>query len=880
MASKDGLWARLTGGEGREGWDMQKIFLQIIPFGEPVPRVAEFLGEMHRSMNLMELLAETLNNYPDVEAKVLYIDEGSTDSWTLFTDQTERTDLSCYKIVYQLLTAEQVFKPEHFIESRSGTNQIRPKAKLREHQKNMLLQIFKVLRPAHGHEKFMVIMPTGTGKTRVIALAPFMLGSEKVLVIVPGLTLVAQLKKELISTYRMCMQNSKTPNVETVTSTSWDADVDVTDIIVANVQCLVDEHKQTMRHKGEKIVSKFNPDLIIFDEGHHEEARSYKRLMEFNQNCKAVLCTATPQRGDGKRFGLTRTEGGPDRAFYRSYSRREALKEGHLKETKYHPIVFDGKKTDVKLELKYNLTGKTEINYVTGLILPAKDMLLELRRTTTVKLRMMVTVREAKVASAVADFFNKRSAEGNWKLTAKPFTGMTKDTNDTTAMEFKAVSGAIVDVVVQCKMLGEGYDNPCAACPLPISHRGMAADCCAHPTSAVVAISVFLSPPDNVAGFAQYHGRALRVLESESASTRLNEAHLYYPDVPKVQTIVEAYKNDKDMSPDSLFDKLDIEDMESAHKEFGRLSREELKQRVLTRNTWEDYHEKRREGKLGWPEDPAETIADWVCELVPAAGDVDFSVLDLGCGPDLTFENRLAKVVEQRNGGGTITVAAVDYKKVDVTDLNDAAAAVKRTTKFVCESYESCYTELMGNKSFTTAHSQYSFDAVVFCLSFWSHDALEHALLLAAKVLKPAGKVYIVQPFQRFGVPFNSDKSVTTWAKELEKEMGFSLCPPWPKRIHAFIALTLDNIQNANAWIVKKSLSDGLPKSLRKTLRKKAELGVKRKAKAPLAKSGSGPPAKKLAGPNKPAHGAVDDEGDTIAGSVADIADDNSEIDG
>lgn len=92
-----------------------------------------------------------------------------------------------------------------------------------------------------------------------------------------------------------------------------------------------------------------------------------------------------------------------------------------------------------------------------------------------------------------------------------------------------------VDVVVQCQMLGEGYDNN------------------------KIAISVFLAPPgkDSVGVLSQYHGRAVRLFKMTNVDTskmaQLKEAHLFYPKWESMMDLVERYRNGEDESTDSLF---------------------------------------------------------------------------------------------------------------------------------------------------------------------------------------------------------------------------------------------------------------------------------------------------------------------------------------
>ena len=208
--------------------------------------------------------------------------------------------------------------------------------RLRLCQEKALTKLERLLGPAPPNKKFMIVMPTGTGKSLVISLAPFVLEAHKVLIIEPGKELAGQMTQDLQKEYTE-------GKVHTVGQTSvvvnkYDAgkstvQLSSSDVVVTNVQALVDEHKGQLRANATQLISTLRPDLLIFDEGHHEQAGSYQRLIDEacksevgNGACKVILCTATPLRGDGKRFNLTRGAS-DDESFFYMYTRDEALKE-------------------------------------------------------------------------------------------------------------------------------------------------------------------------------------------------------------------------------------------------------------------------------------------------------------------------------------------------------------------------------------------------------------------------------------------------------------------------------------------------------------------------------------------------------------------------
>lgn len=86
-------------------------------------------------------------------------------------------------------------------------------------------------------------------------------------------------------------------------------------VVVAHIQGLI--KKRSRKQEGDKasvypLMDDWAPDLVIVDEGHHKPADSWELIWDVakkkNPNVKLLALTATPQRGDGKRFGLKNEE--------------------------------------------------------------------------------------------------------------------------------------------------------------------------------------------------------------------------------------------------------------------------------------------------------------------------------------------------------------------------------------------------------------------------------------------------------------------------------------------------------------------------------------------------------------------------------------------
>lgn len=80
---------------------------------------------------------------------------------------------------------------------------------------------------------------------------------------------------------------------------------------------------QTLNGKGR--LAKFNPEefsLIVVDEAHHSEAKSWKKVLDYFPNAKVLCLTATPERADKKALSI-------DSVAYQ-YTLKQACDEGYL----------------------------------------------------------------------------------------------------------------------------------------------------------------------------------------------------------------------------------------------------------------------------------------------------------------------------------------------------------------------------------------------------------------------------------------------------------------------------------------------------------------------------------------------------------------------
>jgi len=158
------------------------------------------------------------------------------------------------------------------------------------------------LNPASGREA-LVVLPTGSGKTGVMAIAPYGIAQKKVLIITPQTVVRNTVVKELnpfnplnfYLTTEIFKLKGELPSLIEYDKSLSDEVLFRSDIVVLNI------HKLQERLES-SLIKRVTPDffdLIIIDEAHHGEARTWKRTIEYFKEAKILKVTGTPFRSDG-----------------------------------------------------------------------------------------------------------------------------------------------------------------------------------------------------------------------------------------------------------------------------------------------------------------------------------------------------------------------------------------------------------------------------------------------------------------------------------------------------------------------------------------------------------------------------------------------------
>lgn len=287
----------------------------------------------------------------------------------------------------------------------------------------------------------LLVSATGTGKTVIFSQIP-----ERMKTKLPGQTIVIAHREELINQAIGKIQSANSHlKVSKEKADSW-ADVD-SDVIVASVQTI-------SRERGKRFdfnkITKF-----IIDEAHHSVSDSYVGFLgsaniyprlPFDKRL-LLGCTATPGRADGVALAKLYKK------IVFSYGMRDGIKDGWLVDVKGKRVAtktsLDNVKTsqgDFQQSELADAINTAERNYT---ILQAYKLYAEGRRT-------IGFTADIRHAIDLAEMFQ------SFGIQAQAVWGDDPHRADKLARH----QAGDIDVLFNCDVLSEGYDDPAVSCIL------------------------------------------------------------------------------------------------------------------------------------------------------------------------------------------------------------------------------------------------------------------------------------------------------------------------------------------------------------------------------------------------------------------------------
>ncbi|MEH7136388.1 DEAD/DEAH box helicase, partial [Priestia megaterium] len=363
-------------------------------------------------------------------------------------------------------------------------------------------------------EHKLIILPTGTGKTGLMGIAPFDIAKGRVLIITPSLVIREGISDEfdtrtqfnfwternviiddnhLPQVYRYAGHSGTTADKRRVKRY-----LESSNIVIANI------HKVYSSTSNKTLTKMLDPDffdMIIIDEAHHSAAESWQQTLEHFNAEKIVKLTATPIRNDAKEV---------TGEFVYEYSMAEAINNKYVKNvvaedytTEKLQFVVDGKKVDKEEALE--LMDKKWVSRSVAYSLECSKTIVEMsierlkekRQNGHAHHQILAVACSIDHAKQIMQLYNDLGYTADYVTSERP-----NEESEKVIIEFKKGQ---IDVLVNVNMLGEGFDHP------PIS------------------IAAIFRPFRSLPPYAQFIGRALRRINIDNVIDNIdNVAHVIY----------------------------------------------------------------------------------------------------------------------------------------------------------------------------------------------------------------------------------------------------------------------------------------------------------------------------------------------------------------
>lgn len=399
---------------------------------------------------------------------------------------------------------------------------------LREPQEDAYRAIYEHFVIKKSTEHALVTLPTGTGKTGLMGIAPYKISEGRVLIITPQTVIRDSVLGSLDPTYpknfwifsRVFDEVHHLPTLIEYDKSLTDEIIRKADIVVLNI------HKLQERLDS-SLIKRVEPDffdMIIIDEAHHSEAKTWKRAIEYFEGSKVLKVTGTPFRSDGKTI-----EG---EEIY-TYSLAQAMEKGYVKSLEkidYIPdqmyFTLDNDKDKIYTLDEIRANNIREENWIQRSVALSRESNEKIVDVSIEHLneKKELTGNPHKIIAVAcsidhAEDIKKLYEEKGYKASIV-HSNLEKEEQ---AKELKKINNHEVDVVINVAMLGEGYDHK------------------------FLSIAAIFRPFKTLLPYAQFIGRTLRAIESEDGTftEEDNTAVLVHHKELGLEPLWEYYKKEK-----------------------------------------------------------------------------------------------------------------------------------------------------------------------------------------------------------------------------------------------------------------------------------------------------------------------------------------------
>lgn len=416
---------------------------------------------------------------------------------------------------------------------------------IRKPQLQAYCEIIKYFRSEYENRNALIVLPTGVGKTGVMALAPFSLCTKRTLIITPGTTIrntvIDSLNPENPDNFwyktNVFQRGFPLPNVIEYDGNNTPKEVlNAANIVILNIQKLQSRLDSSLIHK---VDSDFF-DFIIIDEAHHSTATTWIECINYFKNAKVLKLTGTPFRTDGDKI--------TGKLIYK-YSLGRAMSNNFVKSLsniQYIPkelkLTIDNNKDKLyTLDEIYSLGLRDEdwvsrsvaysIECSEAIVDESIKSLKDKKLTSNVPHKIIAIACSIEHAKQIATLYENKGIK-----TTIIHSDLPKDEKE---KAFKDIENHRVEAVINVAMLGEGYDHP------------------------YLSIAAIFRPFRNELPYVQFIGRILRFISEGTAKDNvgiiishkhLNIDHLWNKYKKEIQEseIIKSLKDYEDILEDNF----------------------------------------------------------------------------------------------------------------------------------------------------------------------------------------------------------------------------------------------------------------------------------------------------------------------------------------
>lgn len=338
--------------------------------------------------------------------------------------------------------------------------------KLRDPQIEAYVEVFNhFIMEDKTNTHAIVVLPTGVGKTGLMAILPFNIAVGRVLIIAPQLTILNTIESSLnpADTRNFWIDRGIIDNPYNLPvlvvyegNDTRREHMDSANIVLANIQKMQSRNYSSLLNQYPEDYF----DMIIIDEAHHAEARTWIETLSHFSNAKVVKITATPYRTDKKELVGT---------LVYKYKLSQAMSNMYVKSLEKFNYIPD--QLYLEIEDDENLYTVDEIlsnekydeDWIArsvayseeckiSVVKKSAEILEQKRKGTTVPHKIIAAAPNVKEARAIAELYNVHT---DYKAIAV-HNELSKSDRESI---FTDIENHRYDVVVNVSMMGEGYDH-------------------------------------------------------------------------------------------------------------------------------------------------------------------------------------------------------------------------------------------------------------------------------------------------------------------------------------------------------------------------------------------------------------------------------------